>query len=394
MCFFYDCILASKHASPYSKGVMSQIYLSPPDISKEDRLAVQEALDSGWVAPVGPQLDAFEETVASHLNRRHALAVNSGTSALHLALLALGVSQGDIIICPTLTFAGCAFPIRYCGAEPVFIDSEAETWNMDPNCLEAALETLKREGKTPKAVIVVQIYGQCAQMDAILEVCESYQIPVIEDAAESLGATYKGRAAGSFGEVSFLSFNGNKIITTSGGGMLLTNNSEVEAKARYFARQAREPVLHYEHHAVGYNYRLSNVLASLGQSQFMRLEEKITRRKNHFMAYKEALHGVGGLEAMPIDANGAPNYWLSIMRFKGADAQEKRDRLIQVCTQASIEVRPTWKPLHLQSIFSSCRFFGGSFAEVLFHSGLCLPSGSNLNLEERERVLNVIQSVL
>lgn len=394
MCFFYDCVLASILSERYSTIVMSYIYLSPPDISKEDRSAIKEALDSGWVAPVGPQLDAFETAMAKHLDRKHALAVNSGTSALHLALLALGVSQGDLIVCPTLTFAGCAFPIRYCGAEPVFIDSESQTWNMDPELLEEALATLKREGRTPKAVIVVQIYGQCAQMKAILELCQRYQIPVIEDAAESLGASYQGKAAGSFGDLSFLSFNGNKIITSSGGGMLLTNDSQFASKARYLAHQAREPVLHYEHNSVGYNYRLSNLLASLGHSQLNSLEEKIKRRKEHYCVYKEAFERTSEVKFMPIDANGEPNYWLSIFTIQGADAREKRAHLIQACAKASIEVRPTWKPLHLQGVFKSCRYFGGSFAETLFDSGLCLPSGSSLLSEERERVIQVIQSAL
>lgn len=373
---------------------MSRIYLSPPDISSDDRAAIEKALDSGWVAPVGPQIDAFEAALSNRLNREHALAVHSGTSALHLALLAIGVSKGDIVLCPSLTFAGCAFPIRYCGAEPVFIDSETQTWNMDPNYLEDALKTLIKEGRKPKAVIIVQIYGQCAQMDRLLGICNDYDVPVIEDAAESLGATYRGSEAGSFGTVSFLSFNGNKIITTSGGGMLLTNDAGIEAKARYLAHQAREPVLHYEHHAIGYNYRISNLLAGLGLSQLNALEDKISKRKSHYIAYKEALGGIAGIQFMPIAKEGIPNYWLSIFQISSSDAQSKRDDVIQACSNASIEVRPTWKPLHLQSVFKSSRYFGGTVSETLYNGGLCLPSGSGLSLKERDEVIDIVRTAL
>jgi dTDP-4-amino-4,6-dideoxygalactose transaminase len=373
---------------------MSRIYLSPPDISKQDRSAIDSAFDSGWVAPVGPDLDAFEAEVAKRVNRSYACAVNSGTSALHLALLALDIKPGDKVICPSLTFAGCAFPISYCGAEPVFVDSETETWNMDPGLLQKALETLADEGSKPKAVIVVQIYGQCAKMDEIIALCKTHQIPLIEDAAESLGASYKGKPAGSFGDLSFLSFNGNKIITTSGGGMLLGNDQALVEKARYFSQQAREPVLHYEHKAIGYNYRLSNLLAALGRSQITDLDRRIAVRKEHFQTYAESLGKLPGISFMPISDDGSPNYWLSCLIVDDSQTKVTRDTLIDICDQASIEVRPTWKPLHLQTVFQAKQKFGGAISEDLFNHGLCLPSGSSLTHQERDKVISILTSAL
>ena len=373
---------------------MSRIYLSPPDISKQDRSAVESAFDSGWVAPVGPDLDAFEAEVASRVDRSYACAVNSGTSALHLALLALGIQPGDRVICPSLTFAGCAFPITYCGAEPIFVDSESDTWNMDPNLLKSAIETSLAEGNKPKAVIVVQIYGQCAKMDPILALCNEHQIPLIEDAAESMGASYKGKPAGSFGDLSFLSFNGNKIITTSGGGMLLGNDQALIEKARYLSQQAREPVLHYEHKAIGYNYRLSNLLAALGRSQLTDLDRRIAIRKKHFEAYTQSIGELPGISFMPISSEGTPNYWLSCMIIDRTQSKVSRDELISICNDASIEVRPTWKPLHMQKVFQEKQMFGGAVSESLFHDGLCLPSGSNLSNEDREKVISTLSSAL
>jgi dTDP-4-amino-4,6-dideoxygalactose transaminase len=373
---------------------MSRIYLSPPDISKQDRSAIDSAFDSGWVAPVGPDLDAFEAEVAKRVNRSYACAVNSGTSALHLALLALDIKPGDKVICPSLTFAGCAFPISYCGAEPVFVDSETETWNMDPGLLQKALKTLADEGSKPKAVIVVQIYGQCAKMDEIIALCKAHQIPLIEDAAESLGASYKGKPAGSFGDLSFLSFNGNKIITTSGGGMLLGNDQALVEKARYFSQQAREPVLHYEHKAIGYNYRLSNLLAALGRSQITDLDRRIAVRKEHFQTYAESLGKLPGISFMPISDDGSPNYWLSCLIVDDSQTKVTRDTLIHICDQASIEVRPTWKPLHLQTVFQAKQKFGGAISEDLFNHGLCLPSGSSLTHQERDKVISILTSAL
>ena len=373
---------------------MSRIYLSPPDISNQDRFAVQSAFDSGWVAPVGPDLDAFEAEVAIRVDRSYACAVNSGTSALHLALLALGIKPGDRVICPSLTFAGCAFPITYCGAEPIFVDSESDTWNMDCKLLKSAIETSLAEGRKPKAVIVVQIYGQCAKMDPLLTLCNEHQIPIIEDAAESMGASYKGKPAGSFGDLSFLSFNGNKIITTSGGGMLLGNDLALIEKARYLSQQAREPVLHYEHKAIGYNYRLSNILAALGRSQLTDLDRRILIRKKHFEAYMQSIGKLPGILFMPISSEGSPNYWLSCIILDRTQSKVSRDELISICHDASIEIRPIWKPLHMQKVFQEKQMFGGAVSESLFYNGLCLPSGSNLLDEDREKVISILSSAL
>jgi len=373
---------------------MSRIYLSPPDISNQDRFAVQSAFDSGWVAPVGPDLDAFEAEVANRVDRSYACAVNSGTSALHLALLALGIQPGDRVICPSLTFAGCAFPITYCGAEPIFVDSESDTWNMDCKLLKSAIETSLAEGRKPKAVIVVQIYGQCAKMDPLLTLCNEHQIPVIEDAAESMGASYKGKPAGSFGDLSFLSFNGNKIITTSGGGMLLGNDLALIEKARYLSQQAREPVLHYEHKAIGYNYRLSNILAALGRSQLTDLDRRILIRKKHFEAYMQSIGKLPGILFMPISSEGSPNYWLSCIILDKTQSKVSRDELISICHDASIEIRPIWKPLHMQKVFQEKQMFGGAVSESLFYNGLCLPSGSNLSDEDREKVISILSLAL
>ena len=279
---------------------MPRIYLSPPDISQQDHAAVDAVLTSNWVAPVGPHLEAFEAALAKRADRKHAVALNSGTAALHLALQMLNVQPGDTVICPTLTFAASANPICYCGADPIFVDSEPSTWNMDPILLELELGERAASGELPKAVIVVHLYGQCANMDPILAVCERYNIPVVEDAAEALGATYKGRAAGSMGAFSFFSFNGNKIITTSGGGMLLADKASWIERALFLSTQAKEPVAHYEHREVGYNYRMSNVLAGLGLSQLDDLERRIAVKRAHFEAYRDALGELPGVAFMPI----------------------------------------------------------------------------------------------
>lgn len=341
-------------------------------------------LTSNWVAPVGPHLKEFEAAVASSVGVEHALALNSGTAALHLALQILGIGPGDEVICPSLTFTASANPICYLGAEPVFVDSEPRTWNMDPALLEQALQ----ERPKIKTVIVVHLYGQCAEMDAIAEICRKFGKPLIEDAAEALGASYQGRPAGSLGDLSFFSFNGNKIVTTSGGGMLLSNREDWIERARFLSSQAREPVLHYEHKEVGYNYRMSNVLAGLGLSQFSDLGRKIAVKRKHFEAYAAAFDEVDGVGMMPIKAPDQVNYWLSCVTLeKGFEA---RDRLILALEAADIEARPVWKPLHLQPVFQGKLCYGGSVAAELFNVGLCLPSGSGMSATEREQVIEVV----
>lgn len=366
---------------------MPRIYLSPPDISTRDHAAVDAVLTSNWVAPVGPDLEAFESAVAMLAERQYAVALNSGTAALHLALQLLNVQPGDSVICPTLTFAASANPICYCGADPIFVDSEPRTWNMDPVLLELELGERAASGELPKAVIVVHLYGQCADMDPILAVCERYGVPVVEDAAEALGASYKGRPAGGMGAFSFFSFNGNKIITTSGGGMLLADKGSWIDRARFLATQAREPVAHYEHRELGYNYRLSNVLAGLGLSQLDDLSRRIAAKRAHFEAYRAALGELPGVRFMPIEDPDATNYWLTCMTIDPVDGGSSRDAVIAALEAADVEARPLWKPLHMQPVFQDCASIGGECAEGLFATGLCLPSGSALSEADRSKVI-------
>lgn len=370
--------------------IMPRLYLSPPDISSHDHAGVDDVLTSNWVAPIGPHLNEFEAAVAQRVGRAHALALNSGTAALHLSLQILGVGSGDAVICPTLTFVASANPICYLGAEPIFIDSEPRTWNMDPELLEKAL----KEHDNIKAVIVVHLYGQCAEMDRIVELCEAHNVALIEDAAEALGANYRGKPAGSFGAFSFFSFNGNKIITTSAGGMLLSDNQAGIDQALYLSTQAREPVAHYEHKAIGYNYRMSNVLAGLGMSQFADLDRRIKARRGHFEAYSEALEKLEGVEFMPIPDLDAANYWLTCLTVDHKLSGVSRDDLISALEEADIEARPLWKPLHLQPVFKDKAYYGSKIAEDLFNKGICLPSGSSMTSEDRNRVIQIFKDHL
>jgi pyridoxal phosphate-dependent aminotransferase EpsN len=371
---------------------MFRIYLSPPNLCKADHKAVADALASNWVAPAGPELGAFEAEVCALSSRKAGLAVNSGTAALHLALTVLGIGKGDVVLCSSFTFAASANPIVYCGASPVFVGSEQDTWNMDPNALREAFETLVGEGKKPKAVIVVQLYGQCADMNAIEALCAEYEVPLIEDAAEALGASYQGRPAGSFGDFSFFSFNGNKIITTSGGGMLLSDDALRLEHARKLSMQAREPVGHYEHRELGYNYRMSNILAALGRSQLSGLGDSIATRREHFEAYKKGLSDLPGLEFIPIGNDNTSNYWLSCLTVDPAKSGTNSTEIIESLVASGIEARRLWKPLQLQPIFDGVRYFGQRIEEDLYAKGLCLPSGSALMCKEREEVIQIVRT--
>ncbi len=372
---------------------MHRIYLSPPDIRPNDQLAVCNAIESGWAAPVGPELSAFEEAICTRIGSDyHAVALNSGTAALHLALRLLNIGARDSVICPTLTFAASANPIVYLGAEPIFVDSEPRTWNLDPELLREALRIETEKGRKPKAVIVVHLYGQCAKMDTILEVCSEYSVPIIEDAAEALGASFNGQPAGSFGELAFFSFNGNKIITSSGGGMLVTSNKEWRDYALYLATQAKEPVIHYEHTTIGYNYRLSNILAALGRSQLEDLTRRIAVKRTHFEAYDAAFSSIEGIQMMPLVDPEAVNYWLTCILIDANRCQVTRDQIIQKLSDADIEARPLWKPLHLQPVFRGKNVYGGEVAEHLFEFGICLPSGSKMDAGMRTRVIDCIRS--
>ncbi len=365
----------------------SRIYLSPPDMSDLERAALLRAFDSNWIAPLGPEVDAFEREIAAQVGVRDAAALSSGTAALHLALLLLEVGPGDEVWTSTLTFAATANAIRYVGATPVFVDSDHETWNMDAELLEEALYEAAEDGSLPKAIIVVDLYGQCADYDAILDACAKYEVPLIEDAAEALGASYQGKAAGSFGRIGVLSFNGNKVITTSGGGALVSDDRELVARARYLASQARQPVAHYEHEELGYNYRLSNLLAAVGRAQLSRLEELVDRRHEINEHYREALGGIPGITFPTERAGRRSNCWLTVLLLDETRLCVGPEQVRQHLEAHDIEARPVWKPMHLQPLYRDCRIIGGTVAKELFHEGLCLPSGSSLTDADQQRVI-------
>jgi dTDP-4-amino-4,6-dideoxygalactose transaminase len=371
----------------------SRIYLSPPDVSDLERKLLLDAFDSNWVAPVGPDLDAFEAQVAERVGVRHAVALSSGTAALHLALLAAGVGRGDTVLVPSFTFAASANAVMYLGAEPIFLDSTAASWNIDPELVTEELRRLAHSGRLPRAVLTVDMYGQCADYEPLLAACDRYGVALIEDAAEALGASYRGRPAGSFGLAGVLSFNGNKIITTGGGGMLVTDDDRVATQARYLATQAREPVPHYEHRAVGYNYRLSNLLAAVGRGQVQRLDELIAARRQTAGYYRAELAELPGLTFMPVADYGEPNWWLSCLLVDAEVFGAGRDRIIAHLAGQNIEARPAWKPMHLQPVFRHCVMRGGAVSAELFRRGLCLPSGSALTDPDRERVVAAVRAV-
>ncbi len=377
----------------------NKIYLSSPHIGPAERRYVAEAFDTNWVAPLGPHVNAFEEVLARYTGVGHAAALSSGTAAIHLALLLLGVEAGDTVLCQSMTFSASANPIKYQGARPVFIDSEAGSWNMDPNALADALKRLEAKNQKPKAIIPVHLYGIPAQMAEIMEVAERYGVPVVEDAAEALGATYQGRKCGSFGQFGILSFNGNKIITTSGGGALLGEDEALIQRARFLATQARDPAPHYQHSQLGYNYRLSNVLAGIGRGQMEVLPDRIARRRaNHerYRAYFEKWNERGYAIRFQEEAPGSfSNRWLTCILVGPATNKGLTREAIRLALEAdNIEARPLWKPMHLQPVFAGAPFFGGDTAERLFDIGLCLPSGSNLTEGDFERIFGVLDGVL
>ena len=352
---------------------------------------IKDAFASNWIAPVGPHIDAFEKEFAELVGVKHAAALSSGTAALHLALIVLGVKPGDEVLCPTLTFSASANPIRYEGGQPVFIDAARSTWNMDHDLLREELHDCAARGRLPKAVIAVDLYGQSADYDPILEVCTQYGVPVIEDAAEALGATYNDKVVGSFGKLGVFSFNGNKIITTSGGGMLVSHDESLIERARFLATQARDPAPHYQHSAVGYNYRMSNLLAAIGRGQLRVLSDRVRARREVFAYYKESLGGLPGLEFMPEAPYGVPTRWLTCITIDPDEFGATREDVRLALESADIEARPIWKPLHLQPVFSQCRVRGGAIAEEIFERGLCLPSGSNLTGPELSRIVEIVR---
>lgn len=381
-----------------ARELASRIWLSSPHLGEEETAFVEEAFRSNWIAPLGPHVDGFEQEVAAYAGVGHAAAVSSGTAAIHLALLLLGVQAGDTVFCSSLTFVGSANPILYTGARPVFIDSEPESWNMSPAALERAFDWARREGRMPRCVVIVNLYGQSADMDALLPICARHGVPVLEDAAESLGARYKGRASGSFGAIGIYSFNGNKIITTSGGGMLVADDAALMARARKLATQAREPAAHYEHVEVGFNYRMSNVLAGIGRGQLRVLAQRVAQRRRVFERYREALADLPGLQWMPEPAGCESTRWLSCFTLAGEAPQARRDRLLHALDRHAIEARPVWKPMHLQPLFRGAPYFphapGQDVSADLFARGVCLPSGSNLSEAQIDRVIGHLRRAL
>jgi dTDP-4-amino-4,6-dideoxygalactose transaminase len=374
-----------------------QILLSTPHLGDAEQDFVQQAFRTNWIAPLGPNVDAFERELADYVGVRYAAAVSSGTAAIHLALLLLGVTTGDTVFCSSLTFSASANPIVYQGAQPVFIDSDEDSWNMSPAALERALKAAQHIGRMPKAVIIVSLYGQSADMDPLVELCERYGVPVIEDAAESLGARYKGRASGTFGKMGIYSFNGNKIITTSGGGMLVSDDRELIERAKFLATQARDPAPHYQHSVIGYNYRMSNILAGVGRGQLGVLEERVQARRQIFDHYKSALAGIEGLDWMPEPDWSYSTHWLTVCTVNPDVTGVTSAELIQKLDAEMIEARPVWKPMHLQPVFKDCEYFTGdnkSVSDRLFAHGICLPSGSNMSIADVERIISVIRRSL
>lgn len=373
----------------------NKIYLSSPHMGPAERRYVADAFDTNWIAPLGPHVNAFEAALAQYTGMPHAAALSSGTAAIHLALILLGVEAGDTVLCQSMTFSASANPILYQGARPVFIDSEPGSWNMDPNALEDAL---KAQNLKPKALIPVHLYGMPARMREIMEIAERYGLPVIEDAAEALGATYQGKQCGSFGQFGILSFNGNKIITTGGGGALVGKDEALIGKARFLATQARDPAPHYQHSQVGYNYRLSNVLAGIGRGQMEVLPERIAQRRANYERYR-AYFGRWNERGYAIrfqeEAPGSfSNRWLAcILVDPAANGGLTREAIRLALEADNIEARPLWKPMHLQPVFAGAPFFGGDTAERLFDIGLCLPSGSNLTEGDFERIFGVLDGV-
>ena len=372
-----------------------QILLSTPHMGEAEIEYVAQAFTTNWIAPLGPNVDAFESELAEMVGIEHAAAVSSGTAAIHLALRLLDVKQGDRVFCSSLTFAASANPIVYQNAEPVFIDAEKSSWGMCPLSLVRAFEAAVAEGRLPKAVIVVNLYGQSSDMDRLTEICDHYGVPIVEDAAESLGATYKGKASGTFGVLGIYSFNGNKIITTSGGGMLVSNNQSFIERARFLATQAREPAAHYEHTEIGYNYRMSNILAGVGRGQLKVLADRVAARRAVFAKYQAGLVEFEQLQWMPEPEWSVGTRWLTAATVNHNTID--RTYVIAKLADELIEARPVWKPMHLQPVFRECNFYShhnSPIADEIFHHGLCLPSGSNMDDGQQERIISVIAKTM
>ena len=370
-----------------------RIYLSSPHMSNEgyEQKYVKEAFDTNWIAPLGENVNKFEEELANYVGIKNAAALSAGTAAIHMAFKALDIKKGDIVFCSDLTFSATANPIIYQNATPVFIDSEDETWNMDPKALEKAFEKYLN----PKAVIVVHLYGTPAKIEEIKEICDKYNVPLVEDAAESLGATYNGKQTGTFGKYGVYSFNGNKIITTSGGGMLVSDDDEKIAKVRFWSTQSREKARHYEHKEIGYNYRMSNIVAGIGRGQLKVLDDRIEQKTDIYNTYKEGFKDIEEIAMQPIPENTKPNHWLSVITLKENSKVKPLD-IMEALDKENIESRPVWKPMHMQPVFKEYDFIkiaDKPVSEDLFERGVCLPSDTKMTKEEQERVINVIKNL-
>lgn len=375
-----------------------RILLSSPHMGGNEQKYIQEAFDTNWIAPLGANVNGFEQELAEYVGVKAASATTSGTAAIHLALDLLGVRAGDVVFCSTLTFIASANPILYLGAKPVFIDSEETTWNMSPQALAKALEDASAIGELPKVVIIVNLYGQSARMDELTSLCEKYNVPIVEDAAESLGSTYKGKKSGTFGKLGIYSFNGNKIITTSGGGMLISDDEELIARSRFLATQARDAAKHYQHSVMGYNYRMSNVVAGIGRGQLEVLDERVAQKRAIFERYQEAFQHVDGITMMPELEGTFSNRWLSTLTLDSNKIKVTPYEIIDALETENIEARPVWKPLHMQPLFEGCKFYPHSESEVvsenLFVNGICLPSDSKMTVEQQQKVIELILSSL
>ncbi|MEA3469919.1 MAG: DegT/DnrJ/EryC1/StrS family aminotransferase [Thermodesulfobacteriota bacterium] len=368
-----------------------RIFLSAPHMGGEELDFVREAFASNYIAPVGPQIDVFEQEFAEMVGAKYAAAVTTGTAALHLLLRYVGVGPGDEVICSTFTFVASVNPIKYQGGTPVFIDSDYGSWNMDPELLAMELEKRAGEDSLPKAVVLVHLYGQPADIDPIKEVCDKFEVALIEDAAEALGAEYKGKAPGTFGLAGFYSFNGNKIITTSGGGMIVSDDKELIDKVKFWATQARDNTVHYEHTEIGYNYRMSNILAAIGRGQLRVLGARVAGKRKIFERYRESLSDLPGISFMPEPDFARSTRWLSCLTIDPEQAGINRDTVIRELENNNIEARPTWKPMHMQPLYKNCVIVGGAVAEKIFNNGLCLPSGTGMSEYDLERVVSIIR---
>ncbi len=373
---------------------MDRIWLSSPHMGGEEQAFVQEAFETNWIAPLGPHVQGFESDIEQYTNCGNATVLNSGTAAIHLALILLGVEAGDYVLCSSFTFSASANPIKYQGAHPVFIDSEPDTWNISPKTLEDAIKDLQLKNIRPKALILVQLYGMPAKMDEIMAICEHYQIPIIEDAAEALGSTYKGQAMGTFGKIGIYSFNGNKIITTSGGGALVSQDKQLTDSATFLATQARDNAAHYEHSAIGYNYRMSNVCAGIGRGQMKVLDDRVSARRAMNNFYRELFQDIPGIQFLTESEYTFSNYWLTTLLIDKSQAGFDREELRLHLLKSNIESRPLWKPMHLQPVFKDEMAYVNGCSEAIFRDGLCLPSGSNLSDNEKKRIKNSILELI